>query len=88
MKEHKIKAKQKKKHKSFPLRQPATNTIYDFIMRQKKPKRFNQYVWSRNQIAITLLFNLIFRVNKEFQKEVFALLSSICSQLGEIQASF
>ena len=54
----------KKKRIQQPLRQPANETIYDYLMEKERPTRYNRFAWSRNRIAITLLFYLGLRVNE------------------------
>lgn len=39
----------------LPLRDPASDSVYDYLMALKRTKSFTRYVWARNRIAITLL---------------------------------
>ena len=39
----------------MPLRDPASDSVYDFLMSLKRAKYINRYVWARARIAITLL---------------------------------
>jgi site-specific recombinase XerD len=58
------KGKSRKLRKSLPLRQPATNTIYSYLLGLKKPPNYHYFVWSRNRIAVALLFHLGSRANE------------------------
>lgn len=39
----------------LPLRDPASESVYDFLMCLKRAKYINRYIWARARIAITLL---------------------------------
>nr|AJF36718.1 hypothetical protein [Klebsormidium flaccidum] len=39
----------------MPLRDPASESVYDFLMSLKRALYINRYVWARARIAITLL---------------------------------
>lgn len=41
--------------KEMPLRDPASESVYDYLMALKRTKHISRYVWSRARIAITLL---------------------------------
>lgn len=55
------------RRKHLPLRQPASNTIYEFLLKLKRPKRAEFFVWARNRLAITFLFYLGLRANEVTQ---------------------
>lgn len=51
-----LSAKPKKSARiELPLRDPATESVYDYLMALKRSKNITRYVWARNRIAITLL---------------------------------
>ena len=56
--------KEKVFRKHLPLRDPADNTVYMYLMRQKRKKRMRRIEWSAFRIAITLLGFAGLRVNE------------------------
>jgi integrase len=49
--------------KELPQRDPATKSVYDFLMGLKKPKGKSWHTWARNKVAFTLLRFLGLRVS-------------------------
>lgn len=49
------KAPLKSRRKELPLRDPVSETVYEFLMGLSRPKHISRYVWARNRVAITLL---------------------------------
>lgn len=45
----------KHKRPQLPLRDCADESVYSFLMSQKRPKGVSRFVWSRNRLTITLL---------------------------------
>lgn len=63
--EQKLESKRRKvQHRHLPIREPAKETIYHYLMSLKKPKNYTYFAWSRNRISITLLFFLGLRANE------------------------
>lgn len=61
---HTVKTKQKDKQKTLPLRQPANNDIYFYLMSLKREFKEKSLQYSRFRIAITLLWAAGLRVNE------------------------
>ena len=59
-----LKPKDKGFRKHLPLRDPASNTIYQFLMDQPRQKRMRVVEWAAFRIAITLLGFTGLRVNE------------------------
>lgn len=67
----KVTPKEKRFHKHLPLRDPATGTIYQFLMNKKKKANERTESFYSFRIAITLLKHTGLRVNeiKDFTKQ-------------------
>jgi integrase/recombinase XerD len=49
------KKKGRKKRLELPLRDRASGSVLDYLLKLKRPENFSYYCWSRNRVAIVLL---------------------------------
>lgn len=52
------KKKKRSVRRELPLRAGADGSVYKFLMSMSRPKGANRFIWSRNRVAITLLYLL------------------------------